>query len=105
MEAEVDSRFDPQVASSLLLEIGQEQSLDQLLRKLVNRILERPGVARVRIWLIDKGDICATCVRRSECPDQTRCLHAGYRQSVSDPCRDLKAGCSHRAQPRRPPNR
>lgn len=76
METNADNRFDPDFASSLLLEIAQERSLDQLLKKLVCRILKRPGVARVRIWLIDKGDLCSTCPRRPDCPDQTRCLHA-----------------------------
>jgi transcriptional regulator with GAF, ATPase, and Fis domain len=76
METNPDNRFDPHFASSLLLEIAQEQCLDQLLKKLVCRILARPNVARVRIWLIDKGDICSTCPRRPDCPDQTRCLHA-----------------------------
>jgi transcriptional regulator with GAF, ATPase, and Fis domain len=76
VETNGDNRFDPEFASSLLLEIAQERSLDQLLKKLVCRILKRPGVARVRIWLIDKGDICSTCPRRPDCPDQTRCLHA-----------------------------
>ncbi|MBU6410071.1 MAG: sigma 54-interacting transcriptional regulator [Verrucomicrobia bacterium] len=76
METNSDVRFDPDFAVSLLLEIAQEQSLDGVLRKLVCRILSRPAVARVRIWLINKGDICATCVRRPDCPDQTRCLHA-----------------------------
>lgn len=76
MGAPSDNGFDPDFAASLLLEIAQERSLDQLLKKLVCRILKRPGVARVRIWLIDKGDICATCARRPDCPDQTRCLHA-----------------------------
>ena len=71
-----ENRFDSEFASKLLLEIAQEQSLEELLKKLVRRILDRPDVARVRIWLIDKGDICATCVRRPDCPDQTRCLHA-----------------------------
>jgi len=54
------------------------------LKKLVTRILKRPHVSRVRIWLIDKGDICATCPRRPDCPDQTRCLHAvaGGRNSM-----------------------
>ena len=67
---------DADFALSLLLEIAQERSLEQLLQKLVRRALERPAVARVLIWLIDKGDRCATCVRRPQCPDQTRCLHA-----------------------------
>ena len=71
-----NSEFEPDFASSLLLEIAQEQSLDTLMKTLVRRVLERPAVARVRIWLVDKGDICATCVRRADCPDQTRCLHA-----------------------------
>jgi transcriptional regulator with GAF, ATPase, and Fis domain len=74
--AKNENRFDSEFASKLLLEIAQEQSLEELLKKLVRRILDRPNVARVRIWLIDKGDICSTCVRRPDCPDQTRCLHA-----------------------------
>ena len=76
MADKTENRFDSEFASKLLLEIAQEQSLEQLLKRLVHRILERPDVARVRIWLIEKGDICATCVRRPDCPDQTRCLHA-----------------------------
>jgi transcriptional regulator with GAF, ATPase, and Fis domain len=76
MGVDAGNRFDPDFASKLLLEIAQEQSLEQLMKTLVGRILERPNVARVRIWLIDKGDLCATCVRRPDCPDQTRCLHA-----------------------------
>jgi len=71
-----ENRFDSEFASNLLLEIAQEQSLEELLKKLVRRILDRPDVARVRIWLIEKGDICGTCVRRPDCPDQTQCLHA-----------------------------
>ena len=76
MAAQDENRFDSEFASKLLLEIAQEQSLEELLKKLVRRILDRPAVARVRIWLIEKGDICSTCVRRPDCPDQTRCLHA-----------------------------
>lgn len=73
---EWDDKIDPEFASALLLEIAQEQSLDALLKKLVDRVLQRPGVAKVRIWLIDKGDICSRCPRRTDCPDQARCLHA-----------------------------
>jgi len=76
MPEDAENRFDPIFASKLLLEIAQEQSLDLLLKKLVHRILERPYVARVRIWLVEKGDICSSCIRRADCPDQTRCLHA-----------------------------
>jgi len=79
------SEFDPKIALQLLLEITKEQSLDKLLRRLVDRIFESTYIARAYVWLIEKGDICATCARRSECPDQTRCLHmvAGGRRPVS----------------------
>ena len=76
MADNTEIRFDSEFASKLLLEIAQEQSLEELLKLMVRRILDRPNVARVRIWLIEKGDICSTCIRRPECPDQTRCLHA-----------------------------
>jgi transcriptional regulator with GAF, ATPase, and Fis domain len=76
MDTDDVDHFDPQFAIDLLLEISQEQSLDQLLSKLAARILERPSIARVRIWLIDRGDRCLRCSRRPQCPDQTRCLHA-----------------------------
>ena len=76
MSDDKENRFDSDFAINLLLEIAQEQSLDLLLKKVVRQILNRPDVARVRIWLIDKGDLCSTCRRRAECPDQTRCLHA-----------------------------
>ncbi len=79
-----DEKFEPSVALQLLLEVTQEQSLDKLLHKLVARIFERTYIARVYVWLIEKGDICATCAWRPECPDQTRCLHmaAGGRRLV-----------------------
>ncbi|MGL4401873.1 MAG: sigma 54-interacting transcriptional regulator, partial [Luteolibacter sp.] len=32
-------------------------------------------IALVRIWLIDKGDICAECPMRTDCADQSHCLH------------------------------
>jgi len=44
----------------------------------------------VQIWLIDKGDICSVCPHRSECPNQSRCLHlvAGKGVSLSGPERE-----------------
>ncbi len=80
-----DSRFDPSFATGLLLEVSQEHSLDIVMRKLADRILERPQVARVHFFLVEKGDICATCAWRAKCPDQTRCLHAslGLRKAIN----------------------
>jgi transcriptional regulator with GAF, ATPase, and Fis domain len=68
-----DTRFDFDFASSLLLDIAQERSLEGLMEKAVSTA--SPEIARAEIWLIDKGDICSRCPHRPGCPDQTRCLH------------------------------
>ncbi len=80
-----DSRFDPNLAVQLLLDIAHEQSLELLLQKLVNRAAERPTVACSQVWLIDKGDACGTCGHLAHCPDHAHCLHlvAGKGVSVS----------------------
>src|SRR5262245_36479933 len=56
------------------LAIAQERSLDAILGRLVEG-LATEGVALARVWLIDAGDLCATCRLRDECHDRTRCLH------------------------------
>lgn len=70
----------------MLLEIAHEKSVEQILQKLVCRAVERPDLACAQVWLIDKSDLCNTCPRRAECPDQTRCLHlvAGKGAPLSD---------------------
>jgi len=85
MESKSDSRFDPNFAASLLLDIAHEQSVDSLLKKLVRSAMARSHLTCYQIWLIDKGDLCATCAQRPNCPDQTRCLHlvAGGGKSFS----------------------
>lgn len=87
MESQSDSRFDPNYAAQLLLDIAHEQSLEQLLRKLVRRAAERPNIACAQTWLINKGDLCSNCPRRPECRDRSRCLHlvAGKGVSMAGP--------------------
>ena len=59
MEAVSDSRFDPNYAMELLLDIGHEQSLENLLNKLVTRAIEQPTeIASAQVWLIDKAERC-----------------------------------------------
>jgi transcriptional regulator with GAF, ATPase, and Fis domain len=86
MESPSDNRFDPNLVANLLLDMAHEQSLEELLQKLILRAVERPDIACAQIWLIDKGDRCSTCPHRPECPDQTLCLHlaAGKGVSISD---------------------
>ncbi|HXA44432.1 MAG TPA: sigma 54-interacting transcriptional regulator [Candidatus Angelobacter sp.] len=75
MESNTDSRYDPNFATQLLLDIAHEQSVEQLLHKLVRSVMARANLACVQIWLVDKGDLCSVCPQRPNCPDQTRCLH------------------------------
>jgi len=75
MEPQSDRRVDANLPSLLLLEMAQERSLDRLLDTLIHRAMLRPDMVSLQIWLIDKGDRCASCPWRVRCPDQTRCLH------------------------------
>jgi transcriptional regulator with GAF, ATPase, and Fis domain len=70
----------------LLLEIGQQHSLDSVLNTVVRRLADQEHVALARTWLIQPGDICTTCALRPDCPDQSRCLHlvASAGRSVVD---------------------
>jgi transcriptional regulator with GAF, ATPase, and Fis domain len=80
-EPEFDSLRD------LLLEIAPERSVEHLLQKVVQRLAERPHALVARLWLLEKGDLCAACPMRPRCPDQTRCLHlvASAESSVGVP--------------------
>jgi len=88
VESNSDRRFDPNFSAHLLLDIAHEQSVDRLLRKLIDRAMEHPqfGLACVQVWLVDKGDLCSGCPQRPQCRDQTRCLHlvAGGGNLISE---------------------
>ena len=61
--------------TDLLLEVGEQRSLDGVLTTVVRRLAEQEPVALARIWLIDRGDICESCPMQGECPNRSRCLH------------------------------
>lgn len=75
----------------LLLAMPQQRSVADVLRLVVNHLASSHAVALARIWLIQPGEGCPTCPMRSECPDQTECLHlvASAGTSVVDPNTDL----------------
>ncbi len=60
---------------NLLLDVGQQRSLESALRVVVKRLAGEEHVALARIWLMRRGDICASCPMARECPDQSQCLH------------------------------
>ena len=82
MDSTSDRRFDPNFATQILLDLSHEHSLEKLLQKLVDRAMER-HLACVQVWLMEKGDLCATCPSRPECPDQSRCLHLAAAKAHS----------------------
>ncbi len=55
--------------------IVRNSPVEETLQAIASQMFEHEGVALARIWLIDKGDICDSCVMRPLCPDQSRCLH------------------------------
>jgi len=57
------------------LAIAEELSVEIVLKKIVEGLVEQPGVALARLWLKGAGDICTKCPMRLECRDQSLCLH------------------------------
>lgn len=94
MELTPDYKPEFESLRDLLLEIAPERSVDRLLRKVVQQLAERPHAVVAQIWLIDKGDLCATCPMRPQCADQTRCLHlvASAESSRPDDAQEGRSG-------------
>lgn len=59
----------------LLLELAQLHSVEAVLWQVVNTLASASDAALVRIWLMEAGDICASCQDAEVCPDTTQCLH------------------------------
>jgi transcriptional regulator with GAF, ATPase, and Fis domain len=59
----------------VMVSMAQNRSLPDLLRAIVSGIAHCENVVLARIWLVAPGDVCDSCRFRSECPEQTRCLH------------------------------
>ncbi len=58
-----------------MVSMAQNRTLPEVLGSIVSGIAACEHVVLARIWLLNGGDICATCRFREECPDQTHCLH------------------------------
>ncbi|MBL8843948.1 MAG: sigma 54-interacting transcriptional regulator [Planctomycetes bacterium] len=74
-----------------MVAMAQGRDPAELLRAVVAGVAACDHVALVRLWLVRPGDLCAACPLRSECPDQTRCLH--LVASAGNP-RTPNASCS-----------
>ncbi len=96
MAALGERMFVSDTLKNLLLRIGQQRSLDAVLRVVVEELAAEEHIALTRIWLVRPGDHCATCSLASECPDRTQCLHlvasAGRSQADEGPSWDRLDG-------------
>lgn len=60
---------------SLAVTVAGEHSVEGVLDNIVKGLASQPGIALARVWLLMPGDLCGSCFMRSECRDQTQCLH------------------------------
>jgi transcriptional regulator with GAF, ATPase, and Fis domain len=75
---------------SLAVAVAAEQNLQGVLQTIVQGLASQPGVALVRIWLHQPGDICDSCSMRDKCRDRTQCFHlvASAGTPISSPGED-----------------
>ena len=66
-----------------LVELAQIRHVDELLKRVVTILAERPHVALARIWVVDRGDICATCHMAARCGPHFLPTPGGQRRSAS----------------------
>ncbi|MDA7977450.1 MAG: sigma 54-interacting transcriptional regulator [Pirellulales bacterium] len=55
--------------------VAKQRNVESVLKTVVDSLVQSSDLALARIWLTQPGDICETCVMRSECPNQSQCLH------------------------------
>ena len=73
----MEPNYRPEFESlaKLLLEVARERSTEHLFETIADRFAERPHVALICLWLLDRGDICSSCARQEPCKDRNQCLH------------------------------
>jgi len=59
----------------LALRTSGERDVETVLQQIVGGLVQQPGIALARVWIVKPGDICQSCRMRASCPDQTSCLH------------------------------
>jgi transcriptional regulator with GAF, ATPase, and Fis domain len=77
------------ILPQVMVSMARHRSLAEVLRAVTHGIAQCPNVVLARLWLIERGDLCASCRFRTECPDPTRCLHlAASAGNPVDPNQD-----------------
>ena len=71
----VEGSIDLELLQSISLAVAQAHDVETVLKMIVSGLVEKASCTLARIWLTAPGDICERCSLRTECPDQTQCLH------------------------------
>lgn len=76
--------------------LGADTNRDVTLRLLADGLLGAADGVLARVWRMGPGDLCGECAMRTECADQTRCLHlavsAGTTERIDGPFRRFPLG-------------
>lgn len=75
MSCKVAFVMDTKSLQAVAVAMASEKSVDKVLSRIVEGLAQQSCLALVRIWLVDKGDICDSCLMRIACPNRERCLH------------------------------
>lgn len=75
MKSEDTFHFKNETIQLLLLEMAQQRTTTSLFNLIVQELSKFKNIALARIWLVDQGDICSTCLMKKECSNQDNCLH------------------------------
>lgn len=57
--------LQPESLQAIATAMAQERTLEAVLQTIVNPLGACPTIALARIWLIERGDICASCKKGS----------------------------------------
>jgi len=91
MAVNYDNRVNSYSLALVLQDVALEQSVEQMLPRMINHAIKLPFIAWFQIWLIDKGDLCAGCSWKDECRDHSSCLHlaAGGGRFLSESGKEI----------------
>ena len=71
----LEGSIDLELLQSISLAVAQAHDVQTVLKMIVSGLVEKASCTLACIWLTAPGDICERCSLRTECPDQTQCLH------------------------------
>jgi formate hydrogenlyase transcriptional activator len=75
MKSEDTFHFNNETIQLLLLEMAQQRTTKSLFNLIVKELSKFKNIALARIWLVEHGDICSSCLMKKECSSQGKCLH------------------------------